>query len=107
MNRRPLVQLLQIISLLLFGTLLRHLDNFILVSVCLQSTGFPAVQVMSDIVAITALGEASQHTCRMRSTVTTLAGRHCFMLVFMTGHTVDTFMLCIGFAVQFEGLFVT
>ena len=106
MNRRPLMQLLQIISLLLFRTFLRHLDCFILVCVRLQCTGFPAVKVMSDIVAISALGETGQHTCRVRSTVAALAGRHCFVFVFMTGNTVDAFMLGIGFAVQLEGLFV-
>lgn len=43
----------------------------------------------------------------MRRTVATLAGRHRLVLVFMTGYTIDVFMLGIGFAVQIEGLLVT
>lgn len=62
---------------------------------------------MSNIVAISALGEASQHTRRVRRTVAALAGWHRLVLVFVTGNTVDTLMFCIGFAVQFERFLVT
>lgn len=93
--------------LLLFGSFFRQLYRLVLVSTRLQRSGFPAVQVMSDIVTIAALGETSQHTRRMRCTMATLAGRDHLVLVFVTGNTVDTFMLGIGLAMQFEGLLVT
>ncbi len=62
---------------------------------------------MSDIVAIAAFGKAGQHACRMRCTVATLAGRDHLVLLFVTGDTGDSLMLCIGLAVQFIGLLVT
>ena len=71
-----------------------------------QRTGFPAVQVMSDVVAVAALGETSQHTGRMRCTMATLAGWDRLVFIFMTGNTVDTLMLGIGLAVELESLFV-
>ena len=102
-----MVQTLQIFSLLLFGAFFGRLYRLCLVGTGLfLRTGFPAVQVMSDIVAFAALGEASQHTCRVWRTMATLAGRHHFVFVFMTGNAVDTLMLGIGQAVQFKGLLV-
>ena len=61
---------------------------------------------MSNIVAIAALGEASQHSCGVRCTMATLAGRDRLVFVFVTGNTVDTLMLGIGLAVELESLLV-
>lgn len=103
----PAFTAFQLFSLLPFGSFFRQFYPLGLVSSGLfQRTGFPAVQVMGDIVAITALGEAGQHTCRVRCTMATLARRDRLMLVFMTGNAVDTFMLGIGLAVQLESLLV-
>ena len=57
--------------------------------------------------AIRTLGEASQHAYRVRRAMATLTGWNHLVLVFMTGNTVDTFMLGIGFAVHLEGFLVT
>lgn len=66
----------------------------------------PAVKVMGDVVALAALGEARHHGNRMRYTVTALAGRHCFMFVFVTGYTGNSFVFCLRLAVQLRCLFV-
>jgi len=57
---------------------------------------FPSVQAVSDAVAICALGEAGQHTGRMRRAVTTLAGRCHLVLVLVAGDTsyIPVFRIC-------------
>jgi hypothetical protein len=57
---------------------------------------FPSVQAVSDAVAICALGEAGQHTGRMRRAVTTLAGRRHLVLVLMACDTIyiSVFRVC-------------
>lgn len=94
--------------LLLLGTLFRRSDRFILIGTgTLRRSGIPSIQVMGNIVAVTALGETCQHSGRMWGAMTTLAGRHHFVFVFMAGNTSDAFMLRIGLAVQFKSLLVT
>lgn len=61
---------------------------------------------MGDVVAIAALGEAGQHTGRMRRAMTALTGRHHLVFVFVTGNTGNALMFGFGFAVQFKGLLV-
>jgi hypothetical protein len=57
---------------------------------------FPSVQAVSDAMAICALGEAGQHTGRMRRAVTALTGRRHLVLVLMTGDTtyISVFRIC-------------
>ena len=57
---------------------------------------FPSVQAVSDAMAISALGEAGQHTGRMRRAVTTLAGRCHLVLVLVAGDTsyIPVFRIC-------------
>lgn len=71
-----------------------------------QCTGFPAVQVMGDVVAIAAFGETGQHTCRMWRAMATLTGRDRLVLVFVTCYAVDALMFCVGLAVKLKGLLV-
>ena len=61
---------------------------------------------MSDIMAIAALVETSQHTCGVRCTMATLAGRDRLVFVFVTGNTFDILMLGIGLAEELESLLV-
>ena len=95
------------VSLFLFIAFFRQFYRLILVGASLlERAGIPTVQVMSNIVAVAALGEASHHTCRVRYAMASLTGRDRFVFVFVTGDAVDTFMLGIGLAVQFEGFLV-
>lgn len=64
------------------------------------------VQVMCDVVAIAALGEAGQHAGRMWCAVAALASRHSLMLVFVTGYTGNSLMLCIAGNKMIECLLV-
>lgn len=98
---------LHIFTLLLFGSFFGQFCRIDLVSTGLfQRSGFPAVQVVGYIMALCTFGEASQYACGVRRTMAALAGRDHFVFVFMTGNTVDTFMLGISLAVQLEGLLV-
>lgn len=69
-------------------------------------TGFPAVQVMGDAVAVAAFGELGQHAGRMRSAVAILASRDEFVFVFVAGNASHGFMLGSCLAQQIKCLFV-
>ena len=73
----------------------------------LKRTSIPTIQVMSDVVAIAALGETGHHARRVRYAMTSLTARNRLVLVFVTGNAVDTFVLGIGLAVHLESLLVT
>ena len=64
------------------------------------------VQVVGNVVAVAAFGEAGKHTGRMWYAMAALAGRNHLVLVFVAGYAGNCLVFCISLAVQFRSLFM-
>lgn len=95
-------------GLLFLFTFFGQVDRSILIcSGFLKSAGIPVIQVVGNIVAITALGESGQHASRMWRTMATLASRHELMFFLMAGYACHSLMFGIAGSQKLMSFFVT